>query len=446
MALTNQKQSPIPVVPRTMAIVNADGTPTRSGQLLLQQLQKTMVMYGAAGDLASATDITDGTLFVVQGDNDEVLYQYQNGDWHYVAGTMWQTLNPDLRPKGLGPDDAGFTYRTIDSDPQYSGRTFVWSGSEWVETTLVRFNSHSYRLSTPIIATVNGTLWIETDRSEVIYQLQGNAWHYCAGTYYSTISPDQRPTDLGANDAGFHFRSTDTNPLLGGHEWIWSGSAWVEVTANRYGTHASRLAQPLANTWNGMLWIETDRGEVIYQNQGAAWYYSAGTMYGTLSPDQRPTDLGTNDAGFQFFGTDQQKGYYWSGSAWVATVQAGDVQLVWASANVTLTTADQTVPGASLTLNRAGRYLITGNFCFQVAAADAGIGMHGSLYANGSAQPNSVFVTVSGGQYLMGSQQWIYTAAASGQTAYLAARKDGGAGGTQAVSPFTSISALWVSP
>jgi len=35
----NRKKEPIPVVPRTMKIVNPDGTVTRSGQLLLEQLQ-----------------------------------------------------------------------------------------------------------------------------------------------------------------------------------------------------------------------------------------------------------------------------------------------------------------------------------------------------------------------------------------------------------------------
>jgi hypothetical protein len=42
----NPKRRPIPVVPRTMQIVNADGTPTRAGILLLEQLQSA---DGAAG-------------------------------------------------------------------------------------------------------------------------------------------------------------------------------------------------------------------------------------------------------------------------------------------------------------------------------------------------------------------------------------------------------------
>lgn len=45
----NLKQTPIPVVPRTMKIVNPDGTPTRSGQLLLEQLQAAVSTAGGGG-------------------------------------------------------------------------------------------------------------------------------------------------------------------------------------------------------------------------------------------------------------------------------------------------------------------------------------------------------------------------------------------------------------
>src|SRR2546422_2823 len=53
----NLKQTPIPVVPRTMRIVNPDGTVTRSGQLLLEQLQPT----GAAGPFIRTLNLFDLT-------------------------------------------------------------------------------------------------------------------------------------------------------------------------------------------------------------------------------------------------------------------------------------------------------------------------------------------------------------------------------------------------
>lgn len=223
----NPKQTPIPRVPRTMKIVNPDGTVTRSGQLLLEQVQAPSATQGTHADRPDPASVPDGALYV------------------------------------------------------------------------------------------------ESNRSGVIYYNLGGEWHYAAGTMWGTISPDQRPTDLGTNDAGFEFRSIDTNPLLGGHDWMWSGGEWIEVTPIRYGGHGTRLSQPLPDTWNGMIWVETDRSEVIYQNQSGTWHFLAGTMWGTISPDNRPTDLGANDAGFTYRGTDQARSFVWSGTAWVETTGVG---------------------------------------------------------------------------------------------------------------------------
>src|SRR5215471_8846703 len=104
----NLKRQPISVVPSRMQLVNADGTPTRSGQLLLEQSVQTTVGYGASGE-ANTAGMADGAYFTVQaGEGGEILYQLQNGEWHYIAGTMWGTLSPDQRPTNLGPNDAGF--------------------------------------------------------------------------------------------------------------------------------------------------------------------------------------------------------------------------------------------------------------------------------------------------------------------------------------------------
>lgn len=162
----------------------------------------------------------------------------------------------------------------------------------------------------------DGAIYVESDRSGLIYQNQNGEWHYLAGTMWGTLSPDERPTDLGANDAGFDFR-TNVQPA---REFIWSGSEWIETTPVRYGTHAERLAVPTTELWSGMLFSETDRSGVLYQNQASVWHFIAGTMWGTLSPDQRPTDLGVNDAGFDFRSTDPPpREFIWSGTAWVDT-------------------------------------------------------------------------------------------------------------------------------
>jgi hypothetical protein len=153
------------------------------------------------------------------------------------------------------------------------------------------------------------------------------------------VTPDQRPTDLGVNDGGFDFRGTDD-----AREFIWSQTQWIEVTEVRYGTHAGR-PNPL-DVVNGALYVEFDRGGAIYQNQNNVWKYLAGTMWGTLSPDQRPSDLGVNDAGFDFRATDQQREFIWSQTAWVeVTPVTGALNLTHPNVVTKVGTAGQIVEG-----------------------------------------------------------------------------------------------------
>lgn len=204
---------------------------------------------------------------------------------------------------------------------------YYWSkvGEQVVQNTqtlgnLVTYGPHAGR---PDPSTMpDGALAVESDRG-VIYQneiIQGvPTWRYVTGTMWGTLSPDQRPADLGVNDAGFDFRTTD-EPA---REFIWSQAYWVEATPARYGTHAARLAVDVTRVIEQMLWVETDR-TVLYQLMQVSgptpvWQYIAGTMWGTLSPDQRPTDLGVHDAGFVFRGTDQARSFVWSQAAWVET-------------------------------------------------------------------------------------------------------------------------------
>lgn len=342
---TNLKRTPIPVIPSTAQIVNSDGTVTRTGRLLLQQLQVSDALQGTHGGRPAPGDAPDGALYV---ESDRlVLYSNVNGAWHYIAGTMWGTINPD-----------------------------------------------------------------------------------------------QRPTDLGVIDAGFDYRTTD-DPA---REFIWSQTEWIEVTPVRYGTHAQRLAVSIPGLIDQMLWVETDRGNVIYQLQAHAWHYSAGAMYGTISPDQRPADLGANDIEFPYRATDSGQTFYWSGAAWVETTpQSNSAQVAYSTAALTLTTTAQTIPGATLTLPKAGTYLVFGVFNFSPSAADAGNGLVGQTSFDSS---HYAYLAFTGGTTAVAatiSQQWIYTATA-GAVISLMAWKTGGTGSTTVGATWTSISAVWISP
>jgi hypothetical protein len=282
----------------------------------------------------------------------------------------------------------------------------------------------------------DGALYVESDRG-AIYQNQNGVWRYVAGTMWGTVTPDERPTDLGVNDGGFDFRGTDD-----AREFIWSQTQWIEVSEVRYGTHAGR-PNPL-DVINGALYVEYDRGGVIYQNQNNVWKYLAGTMWGTLVPDQRPTDLGVNDAGFDFRATDQQREYIWSQTVWVdVTPQANSLQYATASAGLTLTTTMQDVPGLTLSLTRAGRYLITGVLYVSMTGADNGALILGQLVVGGSATGILiVFQAPTTGTAATVAQQWLLDVAGT-QTIKLQADKSGGTG-SSTIGFHSSLAATWI--
>lgn len=297
-----------------------------------------IVTFGNHADRPDPGPWPDGALYV-EWDRGSVLYQNQGGIWVYIAGQMFGTLSPDQRPTDLAMPDAGFAFRT-NVDP---ARAFAWSGTAWIETTPIRYGTHAERLAETIADLVSGMLWAETDRGDVFYQNQGGTWQYLTGTMYGTLSPDQRPTDLtGAQDAGFQFR-TNVDPA---RAFAWSGGSWIETTPVRFGTHAERLAETIANLASGMLWMETDRGNVMYQLQIGVWLYLGGEMWGTLSPDQRPTDLGVNDTGFHFVATVSPiREFIWSSSAWVETGGVSGSNLTHPNVVTKVGTAGQIVEG-----------------------------------------------------------------------------------------------------
>jgi hypothetical protein len=226
---------------------------------------------------------------------------------------------------------------------------------------------------------------------------------------------------------------------------LWSQSEWIEVTAAQYGIHAAR---PNPSTIvAGSLYVESDRGGVIYQVQAEVWKYLAGTMYGTLSPDQRPTDLGVNDGGFTFRGTDQQREYIWSQTVWVETT----ISVQWAAGSgLTITTTYQDIPGATLTLPRAGTYLVHGVFDFSMQSVDTGNIALGQLAVGGTAASPYVAIfaglTTPTGASVRATvaQQWIYVAASTGVVLKLQASKTS-AGGIVQAAGHSTISATWIS-
>jgi hypothetical protein len=123
---------------------------------------------------------------------------------------------------------------------------------------IVTYGFHANRPDPAVMP--DGALYVEWDRPFVVYQVQGGVWHYIAGTMFGTLSPDQRPTDLGANDAGFDFRGTDQQ-----REFIWSQTAWVEVTPV---TGALNLTHPNVVTKVGSTPGQIVEGGITDQSAG----------------------------------------------------------------------------------------------------------------------------------------------------------------------------------
>lgn len=134
-------------------------------------------------------------------------------------------------------------------------------------------------------------------------------------------------------------------------------------TVQLVGTHAQRLASPASSYSVGTLFFETDRTIVYTVLQvagGSRWVYEDGIFNAPIA--SRPTDLGTYDAGFLFYATDQSITYKWSGSAWVAKGELG-VTLSDTHANRVLNFAANNYPiGATFfESDRTSLYRDTGN-------------------------------------------------------------------------------------
>ena len=126
----------------------------------------------------------------------------------------------------------------------------------------------------------------------------------------------------------------------------------------------------------------------------------------------------------------------------------GDAVTATASGLLTLTTAAQDIPGASLTLARAGKYLVVGVFDFQKpgGTSDQNAELDGYLVAGGATQAGNAYWQIIGTTGIFGTvaQQWVVTVTA-GAVVKLQAKKDSGTGGSSTGSN-TRISAVWIAP
>lgn len=94
-------------------------------------------------------------------------------------------------------------------------------------TGQVLYGTHVERLLSNVARLADGVCWAESDRL-ALYQVRRVAgaavWVWVVGGPFPvTLSPDTKPADLGARDAGFLVYSTDFN-----RPFTWNGAGWQD--------------------------------------------------------------------------------------------------------------------------------------------------------------------------------------------------------------------------
>lgn len=93
-------------------------------------------------------------------------------------------------------------------------------------TGVLDVGTHAQRLARNPSSVPTGMLFYETDR-RAIYLAYGTpqVWNWIHNAPLGgLLDPDQKPTDLGVLDIGFHFYATDFN-----RSYAWTGAAWADA-------------------------------------------------------------------------------------------------------------------------------------------------------------------------------------------------------------------------
>ena len=118
-----------------------------------------------------------------------------------------------------------------------------------------------------------------------------------------------------------------------------------------------------------------------------------------------------------------------------------------ASSNLTLTTSYQNVPGASVTLDRSGTWLIVGIFdVLVIGTGDNYVTIVGACTVGGVQQTGLATFAGETGSRSTVVQSWRVTGVSSGQAAALRATKESGSGSSLIANTNTTITAVWLSP
>lgn len=118
-----------------------------------------------------------------------------------------------------------------------------------------------------------------------------------------------------------------------------------------------------------------------------------------------------------------------------------------ATSGLTLTTTYTDIPGVTLTLTKAGKFIITAhvNFGKDIVNDSGQVGFY-RLVFDGSAQTGEPSVDFAGANSEFVSWEWSVTAATTAKVVKLQAKKSGGTGTSGIPHPQAMISARWYNP
>lgn len=224
--------------------------------------------YGTHAErlLIPANSVVDGYTFYET--DRAALYQAQlvGGEPAWVLVMCRPLRTADALPTDLGNNDAGFTWFD-----QVLGITFRWSGGSWnyyLGSYVAAYSAmpsaaladrgfffiasdlgeHVWRKGSSAFELVEGMggphycIWADrptltaedagfymvvTDRGDHWYRWSGSAWVLrvgLGGPMRGTLSPNQKPAGMGANDAGFLFYSTDFDRV-----YRFTGAGWQDA-------------------------------------------------------------------------------------------------------------------------------------------------------------------------------------------------------------------------
>ena len=367
-------------------------------------------------------------------------------------------------------------------------------------------DTHALRLSAyPAGSYEVGSLFYETDRTS-LYQVQSvsgsNTWVWIAGLMIDAIS--SQPGDLGTEDDGFNFLSTDTDL---GFSYRWNGSAWIDV--DLFAKDGSLFTYD--NAANSVLTFGRARGteytpsnassadviaDILFQaRRNGVFTDAAGITVDIESAPSASTAAGritistvdstgsaltsrwliTSDGDFEpaaditydiGSATDAVKQVWTqdinikqSGSIGDVLTNDGSDNGIWqapaggggstkfarSSSTDTLTTSFADITGCSLSLDRDGVWAIFANFAFYKAINDDEC--LGQLDFNGT--PQTGYARGPGVDTLddvraMSSQCWTVTVSAQPNTAKLQAKKNAGTGSSTSDTNNTTILAIFI--